>query len=79
MMLFLSLVLSASTSFRGASRTLGIVLAYFELPFACPSSFVGRLWLLRLGYYKLTRAKPRAEIGYGLWTIRFSAVKRDVW
>jgi hypothetical protein len=60
-MLFLSLVLSASTSFRGASRTLGIVLSYFQLPFACPSWFAGRLWLLRLGYYKLTRAKQRAE------------------
>ncbi len=32
-----------------------------HLPLACPSWFAGRLWLLRLGYYKLTRPKAQAD------------------
>ena len=29
--------------------------------FACPSWYAGRFWLLRLGYYKLMRAKAQAD------------------
>jgi hypothetical protein len=54
------LVLSAVTSFRGASRTIATVLPLFGLSLRWPSWYAGRLWLLRLGYYKLMRAKPKA-------------------
>lgn len=59
--LFVSLVLSAATSLRGASRAIQVVVATFQLPSPCPSWFAGRLWLLRLGYYKLTRPKLHAD------------------
>lgn len=32
-----------------------------ELPLSSPSWFSGRLWLFRLGYFKLTRPKERAD------------------
>ncbi len=61
MRLFLSLVLSAAASFRGASHALELFLPYLSpflsFPLSCPSWSCGRLWLLRLGYYKLTRPK----------------------
>lgn len=60
-MLFVSLVLSAATSFRGASRVIEIVRSWSRLGRPSPSWVSGRLWLLRLGYYKLTRAKEKAE------------------
>ncbi len=33
----------------------------FELPYVAPSWWTGRLWLLRLGYYKLMQPQARAE------------------
>jgi hypothetical protein len=36
-------------------------MAFFQLPLLSPSWFTGRLWLLRVGYYKLTRPKKVAE------------------
>lgn len=60
-MLFLSLVLSATTSFRGASRAMELVYTSLNLSFKAPSWFTGRLWVLRLGYYKLTRSKQVAN------------------
>ena len=33
----------------------------FELPYVAPSWWTGRLWLLRLGYYKLIQPQARAE------------------
>jgi hypothetical protein len=33
---------------------------WLELPEAAPSWYTGRLWLLRVGYYKLTRPKEQA-------------------
>lgn len=59
--LFLSLVLSAAASLRGAGRALGVMVATLPLPIASPSWYAGRLWLLRLGYYKLTRPKAHAD------------------
>jgi len=59
--LFITLVLSAVASFRGASRTLETVLSLFAPALPCPSWYAGRLWLLRLGYYKLMRPKPKAS------------------
>jgi hypothetical protein len=63
MLLFVSLVLSASASFRCASQCFALFLPYFpvSLSLAVPSWSCGRLWLLRLGYYKLTRAKVIAD------------------
>src|SRR3989338_3947647 len=61
-MLFVSLVLCAAASLRCASQSMAIVLGRLmkgALPI--PRWNTGRLWLLRLGYYKLDRAKQRAE------------------
>ncbi len=58
--LYLLLVLSSSTSLRAASRVIEIVSSFFHLPLSVPSWYTGRLWLLRLGYYKLTRKKQKA-------------------
>jgi hypothetical protein len=54
--LFLTLVLSAAVSLRGASRVLEVL----GLAGPTPTWFTGRLWLLRLGYYQLTRPKVLA-------------------
>ena len=59
--LFVSLILAAATSLRGASRVLRLIMAFFQLPSPSPSWWTGRLWLLRIGYYKLTRPKAVAE------------------
>ncbi len=59
--MFLALVLSAPTSLRGAGGALAIIFSSFHLTLACPSWQAGRLWLLRLGYYKLTSPKPHAD------------------
>jgi hypothetical protein len=58
--LYLLLVLSSSTSLRAASRVIEVVSSFFNLPLSVPSWYTGRLWLLRLGYYKLTREKQKA-------------------
>jgi hypothetical protein len=59
-LLFTSLVLSDAASLRCASRAVKTLLSFLRLPLAAPSWFAGRLWLLRLGYYKLTRPKEQA-------------------
>ncbi len=61
MHLMLSLVLSAAVSIRGASRAVKIMFESFEIKQPVPTWYSVHLWLLRLGYYKLTRKKPRAE------------------
>ncbi len=58
--LYISLVLSAAASLRCASRVLELWGGLLELPEAAPSWYTGRLWLLRVGYYKLTRPKEQA-------------------
>jgi hypothetical protein len=58
--LFIALVLSAAVSLRGASRVLELWSTVFVLPEAAPAWYTGRLWLLRVGYYKLTRPKEQA-------------------
>jgi hypothetical protein len=57
---FISLVLSAAISLRASSEAMSITSALFGLGVTMPSWSSGRLWLLRLGYYKLTRAKEQA-------------------
>ncbi len=59
--LFADLVLSDAVSLRGASRVTERITAFLQLPLAVPVWHTGRLWLLRLGYYKLTRPKERAD------------------
>lgn len=59
--LFLALVLSGAASLRCASRAIELVVARLEVGWGCPSWYAGRLWLLRVGYYKLMRPKVRAE------------------
>jgi len=59
--LFLALVCSAAASLRCAGRVIELVVARFGLARPCPSWSTGRLWVLRVGYYKLTRAKVRAD------------------
>lgn len=63
MLLWVSFVLSSTTSLCGASRAIMLLLE--QLPIALPlvpcSWWTGRLWLLRLGYYKLTRPKEQAD------------------
>jgi hypothetical protein len=60
-LLVVSLVLSAATSLRGAGRAIAVMQACAGLVPWSPSWSSTRLWLLRLGYYKLTRAKEVGE------------------
>jgi hypothetical protein len=60
-LLVVSLVLSAATSLRGAGRALAVRQAGAGLVPWSPSWSSTRLGLLRLGYYKLTRAKEEGE------------------
>lgn len=59
--MFITLVLKACTSFRGTERTLSLILNFLNTENATPSWYSGRLWFLRLGYYKLTRPKEKAD------------------
>jgi hypothetical protein len=54
-------VLSAAASLRCASRSLEVVISFLKRGGPSPSWSCGRLWILRLGYYKLTRAKEKAD------------------
>ena len=56
-----SLVLAAATSLRGAGRAVAIMQECAgRVPWS-PSWSSTRLWLLRLGYYKLTRSKEEGD------------------
>jgi len=63
MLLFVTLVLASVASLRGAARALEIITE--QIPLAVPlppcSWATGRLWLLRLGLYTLTRPKTYAD------------------
>ena len=63
MLLFVTFVLSSITSLRGAARAINVVTAALPvpLPLVPCSWWTGRLWLLRLGLYKLTRPKTKAD------------------
>lgn len=56
-----SLVISAATSLRGAGRALAVVQECEGVVLETSSWSSTRLWLLRLGYYKLTRAKEQGD------------------
>ena len=59
--LFILLVISSAACLRGSSRCLAIVFSFLQFEFPIPSWMSGRLWLLRLGYYKLMEAKEKAD------------------
>jgi hypothetical protein len=60
-LLVVSLVLSAATSLRGAGRAVAVMQACGGLVPWQPSWSSTRVWLLRLGYYKLTRTKEEGR------------------
>jgi hypothetical protein len=60
-LLMVSLVVSAATSLQGAGRALVVLQECAGVEGESPSGSSTRLWLLRGGYYKLTRAKEHAE------------------
>jgi hypothetical protein len=57
--LFVRLVL-AGVSLRGTSKALGLMAEAFGLPLEAPHWTTGRLWLLRVGHFVLTRSPQRA-------------------
>jgi hypothetical protein len=59
--LFIRLVLTDAARLRGAGRVMETVFTCLQLAVAVPAWSTGRLWILRLGYYKLTRAKVQAD------------------
>jgi len=59
--LFVGLVLSDGASLRCAARALARLIASLQPALSSPSWYAGRLWILRLGYYKLTRPKARGD------------------
>jgi hypothetical protein len=59
--LFVQLVIGASISLRGVVRTLAVVQTHLGLALELPDWTTGRGWLLRVGYYKLSRPKERAD------------------
>jgi hypothetical protein len=59
-LLVVSLVVSAATSLQGAGRAVAVFQECVGVEVESPSGASTRLWLLRVGYYKLTRAKAQA-------------------
>jgi hypothetical protein len=59
--LFVDLVLSDGASMRCAERAMERMKTSLQLAMCSPSWYTGRLWILRLGYYKLTRPKERGD------------------
>ena len=59
--LSLLLQLSAGVGLRGVEKVVEILTRFFPFTASIPSWGSHRLWLLRVGYYKLTRPKERAD------------------
>jgi len=57
----LSLILSSATSIRGETRAIKIFYSCYRLDEPGAAYSTARVWLLRLGYYQLTREKEVAE------------------
>lgn len=58
--MFIAMILT-SAGLSCTSRIMDVVKSFFQLKITIPSWYAGRLWLLKLGYYKLTRTKEYAE------------------
>lgn len=54
-------ILVAASPMRCASRTMELASQFFNSTISVPSWYTGRLWLMRLGYYKLNRPKEHAN------------------
>jgi hypothetical protein len=59
--LFISFVLHARAALRCAAQIFGLLQDRLKLSLGSPHWSTGRLWMLRLGYYKLTRPKERSD------------------
>jgi hypothetical protein len=59
--LFVDLVLSDGASLRCAERAIERMMTSLQFTMPSPSWYAGRLWILRLGYYKLSRPKERGD------------------
>jgi len=59
--LFIKLVLADAASLRCAGRAIETMFSTLWGSLAAPAWSTGRLWILRLGYYKLTRPKDQAD------------------
>ena len=59
--LSLLLQLSALVGLRGVAKVVEIMTRFFPFTASIPTWGSHRLWLLRVGYYKLTRPKERAD------------------
>jgi len=59
--LFVTLVIVASVSLRGAARVLAVLQVQLGLPVDVPDWTTGRWWLLRVGLYKLLCPKEEAD------------------
>jgi len=64
------LLLSAGVGLRCVGKILKLLNAFFQLPRSTPSWSSSRLWLLRVGYYKLTRKKDLADDW--VWIVAFT-------
>lgn len=64
------LLLSACVGLRCGEKILKLLNAFFQLPRSTPSWSSSRLWLLRVGYYKLTRKKDLADDW--VWIVDFT-------
>lgn len=74
-LLFVTLVLENAASLRCASGALATFLALLPGSLAGPAWSTGRLWILRLGYYKLTR--PKAQAADWVWIVDHSVQLGD--
>ena len=58
---FLTSVLKGGAALRSTSAVFGIFAEYWELATEAPHWTTGRMWLIRLGLFKLTRLKEKAD------------------
>ena len=58
---WITLLNKAATKMRCASNIMNLTFTLFDLPMVAPSWYSGRLWLMKLAYYKLNRVKEKAS------------------
>ena len=58
---FIRIVIETATSLRAAAKNIGIIQSTFGLTLSAPGWHCGRLWLMRLGHYKLKREKTISD------------------
>lgn len=58
---WISLVIFGSNGLRASNRSMEISAKIFGVNLSIPSWYAGRLWLMRLGYFKLSRPKTIAD------------------